>query len=309
MIELMTEDQRSEREGDAQDPPCPAAAMVPSPRMLPEHPLVKIRPSRMWAPVDLHEIWAYKDLLTILVIRDVTVRYKQTFLGIAWAVFQPVMMMIVYSVVFGKFGQIPSEGIPYPLFAFAALLPWTFVSNAVQSSGTSLINNAHLVTKVYFPRVLIPAASVGMGLVDLAIASLVLLVLLFHYGMTLSGKVLMFPVLVLLTAVLTLGIGLWVAALTVRYRDFRHLLPFAIQIWMFLSPIIYPMSLVPAKWRWLAALNPLCGIIENIRIALLNTHSRFDWFLLGPSVAISLLLLISASFVFRRVERNMADMI
>jgi lipopolysaccharide transport system permease protein len=309
MIELIAEDRRSEREGAPQDPPGRTVETVPRLRILPEHPLVQIRPSKKWAPVDLREVWAYKDLLTILVIRDVTVRYKQTFLGIAWAVFQPVMMMIVYSVVFGKFGQIPSEGIPYPLFAFAALLPWTFVANAVQSSGNSLINNANLVTKVYFPRILIPAASVGMGLVDLAIASLALLVLMLHYGVTLSGKVLMVPVLVMLTAVLALGIGLWVAALTVRYRDFRHLLPFTIQIWMFLSPIIYPMSLVPEKWRWLAALNPLCGIIENIRIALLNTHSRFDWFLLGPSVAISLLLLISASFVFRRVEQNMADMI
>jgi lipopolysaccharide transport system permease protein len=239
----------------------------------------------------------------------VTVRYKQTILGIAWAIVQPLMMMAIYTVVFGRFGGIPSDGLPYPLFAFSALLPWTFVSNAVQASGNSLLSNAHMITKVYFPRILIPAASVGMGLVDFGIASIVLSLLMVYYRVPPSWNLLMFPVLVLVTVVLTLGLGLWAAALNVRYRDIRHLLPFLIQVWMFLSPIIYPLSIVPARWRWLAAFNPLYGIIENMRVALFDLPRGFDWSLFSFSVAISLALLVSATFVFRRVETSMADVV
>jgi lipopolysaccharide transport system permease protein len=278
-------------------------------RPLPELPLVKIRPSRTWMPLDVREVWAHGELFANFVIRDVTVRYKQTILGIAWAIVQPLMMMAIYTVVFGRFGGIPSDGLPYPLFAFSALLPWTFVSNAVQASGNSLLSNAHMITKVYFPRILIPAASVGMGLVDFGIASIVLSLLMVYYRVPPSWNLLMFPVLVLVTVVLTLGLGLWAAALNVRYRDIRHLLPFLIQVWMFLSPIIYPLSIVPARWRFLAAFNPLYGIIENMRVALFDLSRGFDWSLFSFSVAISLALLVSATFVFRRVETSMADVI
>jgi lipopolysaccharide transport system permease protein len=307
MTNLMAAEPRSE------SGPCAAAvatdAKVARPRSLPEQPLVKIRPSRKWIPLNLREVWAHRELFAILVIRDVTIRYKQTILGIAWAIVQPLMMAAVYTVVFGRFGGIPSDGVAYPLFAFAGLLPWTFLANAVQASGNSLINNAHLITKVYFPRILIPAASVGMGLVDFAIAGTVLAGLMLYYHVGVTWNLLMFPLLILLTAALALGIGLWAAALNIRYRDVRHLLPFFIQVWMFLSPIIYPLSLVPQRWRWLAAFNPLYGIIENIRVSLYSLPRGFDWYLLGCSVAITLATLVSAAFVFRRVETSVADVI
>jgi lipopolysaccharide transport system permease protein len=303
MTELVAAERRSE------NGPVAAAAMHPGILDLPEQPLVTIRRSRKWMPLNLHEVWAHRELFAILVLRDVTVRYKQTLLGIAWAIVQPLLMMGIYSVVFGRFGGIPSDGLPYPLFAFAALLPWTFVSNAVQSSGNSLINNAHLINKVYFPRILIPAASVGMALVDFMIATVVLAGLMAYYRVAVTWNLLMFPPLVLLTAALSLGIGLWAASLSVRYRDVRHVLPFFMQIWMFLSPIIYPLSLIPHRWRWLAALNPLCGIIENLRVSLFGLDRGFDWYQLGVSVATALALLVSASFVFRRVETSMADVI
>lgn len=309
MIEVITAERRR-----ATDKPENSAAsfngqLLSSARSLPENPLVKIRPSRKWMPLDLREVWAHRELFAILVLRDVTVRYKQTILGIAWAVLQPLMLMAIYSVIFGRFGGIPSDGLPYPLFAFSALVLWTFVANGVQTSGNSLINNAHLITKVYFPRILVPAASVGMGLVDFGIASLVLTLLMAYYRIAPTWNLLMFPVLVFVTVVLTLGLGLWAAALNVRYRDVRHLLPFLIQVWMFLSPIIYPMSIIPARWRWMAVVNPLYGIIENLRVALFGLPRGFNWGLLGSSVAISLALLVSATFAFRRVEAGMADVI
>jgi lipopolysaccharide transport system permease protein len=309
MVEVIAAERRRST-GRPEDPAAIANGhAVSRVRPLPEHPLVKIRPSRKWMPLDVREVWAHRELFAILVIRDVTVRYKQTILGIAWAIVQPLMMMAIYTVVFGRFAGMPSDGLPYPLFAFAGLLPWTFISNAVQSSGNSLLHNVHVITKVYFPRILIPAASVGMGLVDFGIASIVLSLLMVYYGAAPTWNLLMFPVLVFVTVVLALGLGLWAAALNVRYRDVRHLLPFLIQVWMFLSPIIYPLSIVPARWRWLAAFNPLCGIIENIRIALFGRPGGFDWSLFSASVAISLALLVSATFVFRRAEASMADVI
>jgi lipopolysaccharide transport system permease protein len=309
MIEIIADERR--RSVDSPENPAAIATdrAVSRVRPLPEHPLVKIRPSRKWMPLDVREVWAHGELFVILVIRDVTIRYKQTILGIAWAIVQPLMMMAIYTVIFGRFGGIPSDGIPYPLFAFSALLPWTFVQNAVQASGNSLINNAHMITKVYFPRVLIPAASVGMGLVDFGISSIVLSLLMVYYRVPPTWNLLMFPVLVFVTVVLTMGLGLWAAALNVRYRDVRHLLPFLLQVWMFLSPIIYPLSILPPRWRWFAAFNPLYGIIENLRVALFGLPRGFDWSLFGSSVVISLFLLVSATFVFRRVETSMADVI
>jgi lipopolysaccharide transport system permease protein len=303
----------AERRRATNSPEDPAAIAkgqaVAQGRPLPAHPLVKIRPSRKWMPLDVRELWAHRELFVILVARDVTVRYKQTILGIAWAILQPLMMMAIYTIIFGRFGGIPSDGIPYSLFAFSALLPWTFISNALQASGNSLVTNAYMITKVYFPRMLLPAASVGMGLVDFGIATIVLAVLMAYRGIAPTWNLLMFPVLVFVTAVLTLGLGLWAAALNVRYRDVRHLLPFLTQVWMFLSPIIYPLSIIPARWRYLVALNPLYGIIENFRVALFGLPRGFDWSMFGASVAISLAVLVSATFVFRRVETSMADVI
>ena len=309
MIEVIAAERR--RSTDSPEDPAAIATGYAAPRVrpLPEHPLVKIRPSRAWMPLDVREVWAHRELFAILVLRDVTVRYKQTILGVAWAIVQPLMMMTIYSVVFGRFGGIPSDGLPYPLFAFSGLLLWTFVSNAVQSAGNSLITNAHMITKVYFPRVLIPAASVGMGLVDFGIATIVLSLIMAYYRIAPTWNLLMFPVLVVVTVVLTLGLGMWAAALNVRYRDVRHVLPFFLQVWMFLSPIIYPLSILPPRWRSFAALNPLYGIIENMRVALFGLPRGFDWSMFSSSVAISLALLVSATFVFRRVETSMADVI
>jgi lipopolysaccharide transport system permease protein len=309
MIEVITAERRRATD-KLEDSPVTSDGQTISPaRSLPEHPLVKIRPSRTWMPLDLRDVWAHRELFAILVMRDVTVRYKQTILGIAWAVLQPLMMMAIYSVIFGRFGGIPSDGLPYPLFAFSALLLWTFFANGVLASGNSLINNAYLITKVYFPRILVPAVSVGMGLVDFGIASCVLAVLMAYYRIAPTWNLLMFPVLGLLTVVLTLGLGVWAAALNVRYRDVRQLLPFVIQVWMFLSPVIYPLSMVPARWRWLAVVNPLFGIIENVRVALFGLPRGFNWALLGSAAGISLALLVSGAFVFRRVESGMADVI
>jgi lipopolysaccharide transport system permease protein len=309
MIEVITAERRK-----ATDRPEDSAAIsdgesISPARSLPEHPLVKIRPSRKWMPLDLSEVWAHRELFGILVMRDVTVRYKQTILGIAWAVLQPLMMMAIYSVIFGRFARIPSDGLPYPLFAFSAVILWSFFASGAVASGNSLINNAHLITKVYFPRILVPAVSVGTGLVDFGIASSVLVLLMAYYRIAPTWNLLMFPVVVFLTVVLTLGLGLWSAALNVRYRDVRHLLPFVMQVWMFLTPVIYPLSMVPERWRWLAVVNPMCGIIENFRVALFGLPRGFDWGLLGSSAAISVALLVSGTFVFRRVESGMADVI
>ena len=274
---------------------------------LPEKPLVVIEPSSGWIPVNLKDIWHYRDLLYILTARDIKVRYKQTLLGAAWAVIQPLFTMLIFTLFFGRLAGIPSDGIPYPLFAYAGLLPWTFFSNAITNSGNSLVGNSNLTTKVYFPRMIIPIASVASGLLDFIIAFGVLILLMFYYGVGLSVSILMLPFLVVLTSLLAIGIGLWMSALNVKYRDIRYALPFLIQLGMFATPIIYPSSIVPEKWRWLIALNPLTGLIEGYRSAFFG--KPFDWFALGISTFLVFAILIYAAFTFRRMEKGFADVI
>jgi lipopolysaccharide transport system permease protein len=274
---------------------------------LPDKPLIRIRPSRGWVALNLRDLWAYRELLYFLTWRDVKVRYKQTVLGVTWAVIQPLGTMLLFTLFFGKWAGMPSDGIPYPLFAFAALLPWTFFSNAVTNSGNSLIGSSNLVTKVYFPRMIIPGAAVLAGMVDLVIAATVLGILMVWYGISLSWTVLLLPYLVLLLVLLATCVGMWMAAMNVKYRDIRYAMPFLIQLWMFATPIIYPASIVPAKWRWVLAVNPLTGIIEGFRAALFTR--QFDWMALGLSTGMTFLLLVYAAFAFRRMETRFADLI
>ena len=274
---------------------------------LPEAPLVVIEPSKSWVALNLRDIWTYRELLYFLVWRDVKVRYKQTLLGATWAIIQPLFAMLIFTLFFGRLGGIKSDGVPYPLFAYAGLLPWTFFSNAITNSGNSLVGSANLITKVYFPRIVIPAATVVAGLVDFFFAFLTLIALMFYYRVPPSTSLLALPVLLLLTSVLALAVGMWMSALNVKYRDVRHALPFLIQLWMFASPIIYPSSMVPAKWHWLMSLNPLTGIVEGYRASLFNLP--LDWRALGVSALLTLLALAYSMFTFKRMERKFADII
>ncbi len=274
---------------------------------LPEKPLVVIEPSKGWVPVNFRDLWHYRDLLYILTMRDIKVRYKQTLLGAAWAIIQPLFTMLIFTLLFGRLAGMPSDGIPYPIFAYAGLLPWTFFSNAVTNSGNSLVGNSNLITKVYFPRMIIPMASVGSGLVDFAIAFGLLVVLMFYYGVGLTLSILMLPVLIVLTSFLAMGIGMWMSALNVKYRDIRHALPFLIQLGLFISPIIYPPTIVPEKWRWLLLFNPMTGIIEGYRSAIFGRS--FDWLALGISALITIAILFYATFMFKRMEKSFADII
>lgn len=280
---------------------------LPAAHPLPENPLVVIEPSRGWIPVNLKDLWHYRDLLYILTMRDIKVRYKQTALGAAWAIIQPLFTMLIFTLFFGRLAGMPSDGIPYPIFAYAGLLPWTFFSNAVTNSGNSLVGNSNLITKVYFPRMIIPMASVGSGLLDFAIAFGLLVVLMFYYGVALSINILMLPVLVILTSLLAIGVGMWMSALNVKYRDIRYALPFLIQLGMFATPIIYPASLVPEKWRWLLFLNPLAGQIEAYRSTFFGTE--FNWLALGISAVITFAILFYAAITFKRMEKSFADII
>jgi lipopolysaccharide transport system permease protein len=272
-----------------------------------EKPLVSIRACGDFATFDLKSLWAYRELLYFLIWRDVKVKYKQTVLGAAWAVIQPLFTMIIFSIFFGKLASLPSDGIPYPLFAYAAVLPWTFFSNAITSSGASLVGSANLITKVYFPRMIIPTAAVAAGLIDLMIAFGILIVLMIYYSVGFAWNLLMAPALIALTALLAVAVGMWTSAVNVKYRDIRHALPFAIQLLMFVTPIIYPISLAPARWRWVFLLNPLAGIIEGYRSAFFGRP--FDWLALAISTALTLSLLLYAAFYFRRVERAFADIV
>jgi lipopolysaccharide transport system permease protein len=274
---------------------------------LPDKPLVSIRPGGRFAPIDLKSLWDYRELLYFLTWRDVKVRYKQTALGAAWAIIQPLFTMIVFSIFFGKLARMPSDGIPYPIFAYAGLMPWTFFSNAVNSSGNSLVGSAHLITKVYFPRMIIPGAAVAAGLVDLLIALGILFILMIYYGVGLTWNILMLPALILLTTMLAIAVGMWTSALNVKYRDIRYALPFAIQLTMFATPIIYPVSIVPAAWRWALNLNPLTGIIEGYRASFFGRP--IDWTALAISAVITFALLLYAAYHFKRVERTFADIV
>jgi lipopolysaccharide transport system permease protein len=282
----------------------------PLTRALPKEPLVVIQPDSSPFALGLREIWAHRELLYFLMWRDVKVRYKQTALGVVWVVLQPLLMMLIFTLLFGKLAGIPSDyGVPYALFAYAGLLPWTFFAGAVTSGGNSLTNSASLVTKVYFPRLLVPMAAAGAVLLDLAISSCVLAGLMVYWGVGVGRGLLMLPVLVVLLVTLAFGVGTLMAALNVKYRDVRIALPFALQMWLFASPIIYPTRMVPEKWRWVMALNPMTGVIEGFRAALYGGDKGFDWPSLAVSAVFALVLLAFAAFNFKRMEKVFADIV
>lgn len=270
-------------------------------------PLVTIEPSKSWVALNWRELWIYRELLYFLTWRDVKVRYKQTVLGAAWAILQPLFMMIVFSLFFGRLAGVELNGIPYALFALMGLVPWTFFANAVTTSGNSLVGNTNLITKVYFPRVLVPAAAVAAGLVDFVFAFLTLAVAMLYYKVGLTVNILMLPVLVLLTTLFALAVGMWMSALNVKYRDVRFALPFLIQIWLFVSSVILPSTALPQKWRWLLVLNPMSAIIESYRAALFGLP--FPWQALGIATLITVVVLFYSGYSFHKVEKTFADII
>ena len=271
-----------------------------------EHVTV-IEPVRGWRPLDLRELWAYRELLLVLTIRDIKLRYKQTMLGVAWAILQPFMTMVVFTVFFGHLANMPSDGFPYPVFVYSALVPWTFFANAITSSSNSLVGSAHLVSKVYFPRLVIPLSAIGVGIVDFGIAASILLAMMLFYGVGWSLNLLMAPVLLLAIMFTALGVGTCLSALTVSYRDFRYVVSFMVQFWMFVTPVVYPVSLVPTQWRWLLYLNPMSGLIEGFRAVFLG--KAFDFFGLAVSAGVAIILFFIGVVYFERVEDRFADII
>ena len=271
-------------------------------------PLVVIEPHTSWLGINLRELIAYHELLYFLTWRDVKVRYKQTVLGIAWALLQPLCMMAIFALFFGRLVGVPSDGVPYPLFAFAGLLPWTFFSTSITSGGNSVVNSANLITKVYFPRLIVPTAAVAASLVDLGISFLPLIALMAYYSIPISSRLFMLPVLFLLLIAIGLGIAILMAALNVKYRDIRFVLPFVIQLWFFASPIIYPSSVLPPRWQWLYSLNPMTGIIEGFRASLFGVR-EFNWPAIAFSAVFAIVLLVCATATFKRMEKSFADII
>lgn len=269
---------------------------------------VVIRPDRGWFDLDLGAVWRYRELLAVLTMRDIQVLYKQAALGAAWAILQPVFAVVIFTIVFGYFARMPSEGVPYPVFAFAGVLPWTYFAEAVRRSGTGLVSDAELVRKVYFPRLIMPLANVISPLLDFCIAFVILLLMMAFYGLAPSWKMLVVIPLMLVAAFLALAIGLWLGPINVRFRDIKHTLPFIIQIWMYASPIVYPLSMVPEQWRWFYSLNPMVGVIEGFRWAVFN-QGEPNFTALAMSGVIIVLLLTGGLVFFRRMERTFADVI
>jgi len=267
-----------------------------------------IKPSRGWGLPGLREVWRYKDLLYFLIWRDVKVRYKQTLLGAAWAVIQPFFTMIVFSIFFGKFAKVPTDGLPYPIFAYSALIPWHYFANALSQSGGSLVNEQKLITKVYFPRLVVPLAPMFSGLVDLAIAFSLLIVMMIWYNLKPTVGVLLLPLWIILAMLTALAAGTWLSSLNVRYRDVRYTIPFLTQIWLFSTPIAYSSSIVPERWRSLYGLNPMAGVVEGFRWGLLGKKPP-SLHMVMVSAGVVVLLLIGGLIYFRRTERTFADIV
>ncbi len=271
-------------------------------------PVTIIRPSRGWISLNLRDLWEYRELLYFLTWRDIKVRYKQTVLGAAWAIIQPFFTMVVFSVFFGKLAKMPSDDIPYPIFSYAALVPWTFFANGLSQSSSSLVASANLIKKVYFPRLVVPISAVISGVVDFVLAFVVLLGMMLFYGIVPTAAIVWLPLLLLLALVTSLGVGLWLTAMNVQFRDVRYAVPFLVQAWMFATPIAYPSSLLDEPWRTLYGINPMAGVVEGFRWALLGTETAP-----GPIVLVSALvavgLLVSGAFYFRRMEKTFADVV
>lgn len=273
-----------------------------------EKPVIVIRPPKGWSKLGLVEVWHSRGLLFFLAWRDIKIRYKQTMLGAVWALLQPFMMMVVFSVVFGRLAKIPSDNIPYPVFAYCALLPWQFFSTGVTQSSNSLVAGQTLLTKVYIPRLLIPMSAILPGLVDFALAFVILIGLMVYYGIVPSLAIITLPLFMLLAAVTVQGIGFWLSALNLEYRDIRYTLPFLVQIWLFATPVVYPSSLLGEPWRTIYGINPMVGVVEGFRWAILDVDNP-PTAAIGISVGVSLLLLVSGLYYFKRKERDFADRI
>ncbi len=267
-----------------------------------------IEPSRGWVALNLREVWKYRELLFFLTWRDIKVRYKQTILGASWAILQPFFTMVVFSIFFGGLAKIPSDGLPYPIFSFTALVPWQFFANGMSQSANSLVASSNLIKKVYFPRLIVPISAILSGGLDFAIAFVVLLGMMLFYGIVPTGAIIWLPLLLILALMTSLGVGLWLTAMNVQFRDVRYAIPFLVQAWMFSTPIAYPSSLLDEPWRTIYGLNPMVGVVEGFRWALLGADT-----VPGPVVLVSALvalsLLVSGAFYFRRMERNFADVV
>lgn len=267
-----------------------------------------IRPSRGWQLPQLRDVWAYRELLYFLVWRDLKVRYKQTVLGVLWAIIQPFFLMVVFSIFFGRLARIPSDGVPYPVFAYVALIPWSYFAQSLNACSESLVGNSHLITKVYFPRLIIPISSVLSGLVNFGISFGILLAMMVYYHIIPRLEALLLPILVLMVLATALGSGLWLSALNVQYRDIRYAISFLTQFWFFATPVVYPSSLVPGIWRFLYSMNPMVGVVEGFRAALLGKgHVVGSSFLI--SVIVAACLLITGTIYFRQVEKGFADVV
>jgi lipopolysaccharide transport system permease protein len=280
----------------------------PPPSTAADTPVIDIAPPSGWLDIDFGELWRSRELAYFFVWRTIKIRYKQTVIGAAWAVVQPIATVLVFSLFFGHLARIPSGGLPYPIFYFSALLPWTYFAGAVQSVTNSVVEQRHVVTKVYFPRLLLPIAAVMPGLLDFAIGFLVFLPMMLAYHLVPGKAILMLPVFLLLAVATALSVGLWLAALNSLYRDFNHLVPFLVQIWMFVSPVVYPAALVPERWRWLYGLNPMAGVIEGFRWALTG-HGQPPTLLMAVSAGAVLVVLAGGLAFFHRMEGTIADVV
>lgn len=275
-------------------------------------PVLLLAPRTRWLTVDTREFWYYRELLYFFIWRDIKVRYKQTAVGAAWAVLQPLMTMLLFSLLFGRLAKLPSQGLPYPLFYYSALLPWMYFSTTLQNTTSKLVENQHVITKVYFPRLMLPLSATLCGLVDFGISFLMFAVILSYYGVRFAIwpglGLLYFPILLLLTILLALGVGLWLSALNAIYRDVKYVLPFLLQFWMFASPVAYPASLIPPKWRWLYGLNPLSGVIEGFRWSLTG-RGDLPYRQLALSAAMILAIAVSGLAYFQAMEVTIADVV
>lgn len=272
-----------------------------------EVPVTIIRPLKGWMPVDLKELWAYHELIYTFAARDIKVRYKQTALGATWAIIQPLFTMVVFTIFFGGLAKIPSEGIPYPIFSYSALLPWTLFAEGITRSTSSMITNANIMTKVFFPRMILPMSGTLSPVVDFAVAFVILIGMIFYYGFVPTTNIIWLPAFILLALASSLGVGLWLSALNVQYRDFQYTVPFIIQIWLYASPVVYPSSLVPEKYRLIYGLNPMAGVIEGFRWSLLGTEPPSS--MIFVSILMVVVILISGAYYFKRMEKIFADVV
>ncbi|MCA9761394.1 MAG: ABC transporter permease [Streptococcus sp.] len=267
-----------------------------------------IKPSKGWLSLNLRELWEYHELAFFLAWRDVSVRYKQTVLGILWALIQPFFMMIVFSIFLGKMAKVPSDGLPYPIFAYTALLPWQYFASVLSESSNSLVLNQNLIKRVYFPRFILPISNILAPAIDFSIAFVLLLFMMLYYGIYPTANIIYLPVFLFLSIITSLGVSFWLSALNIQYRDVRYAIPFLVQLWMFSSPVVYPASVIPEKWLWLYSLNPMTGVLEGFRWAILGAGT-VEWTSTGLSIFVALFIFVSGAYFFRRMEKTFADMV